>query len=81
MWNTGTLITISTPVRVSSCADSTGWVAGFGAAFDLGGGWFGSVAYEHYGFGEIERAGWGSDSHLTATTSLDTVTVGLNYRF
>ena len=61
--------------------ERTGWVAGIGAAFDLGGGWFGALDYAHYGFGRDVRAGWAADARTAADTNFDTVTLALNYRF
>ncbi len=61
----------------------TGWVAGAGIEYHLQGNWSARLEYQHFGFGTqtFNVLATGGTFPFRERLDVDTVTVGLNYRF
>ena len=72
---------------VAGSADRWGWTAGIGLEWAFATNWSAMIEYDHYGFGTktvsmnvTNRAGI-TPANLDVRRDIDTVKVGINYRF
>jgi outer membrane immunogenic protein len=68
-------------VTDSASWTKTGWTAGVGLEYAMVGNWSARLDYRYYDFGSYTRTPGNGNATFTVDNTLQTVTVGLSYRF